>query len=92
MRNSNVLAGFLAGAAVGLVAGILFAPHKGSNTRKKIADKAGELTDSMKDSFGNLVDGVKKTFSEATDEMEKIREKAKTNKNVLKSQVRKTLS
>ena len=37
--SSKILVGFLAGAAVGALAGILFAPDKGSNTRQKIADK-----------------------------------------------------
>jgi gas vesicle protein len=35
--SSKILVGFLAGAAVGALAGILFAPDKGSNTRRKIA-------------------------------------------------------
>jgi gas vesicle protein len=35
MTNSNTMLAFLAGAAVGAIAGILFAPDKGSVTRQK---------------------------------------------------------
>lgn len=38
MKNLNVLAAFLGGAAVGAAIGILFAPEKGSDTRNKIAE------------------------------------------------------
>jgi len=38
MKNLNVLAAFLGGAAVGAALGILFAPEKGEDTRHKIAE------------------------------------------------------
>jgi len=41
------LAGLAVGAIAGAVAGVLFAPDKGSETRKKIADKAGSLSDEL---------------------------------------------
>ena len=59
MSSTKTMLGFLAGAAVGALAGILFAPDKGSNTRKKIANKTGDLTDSVKSSFNDFIDGVK---------------------------------
>jgi len=40
---------FLAGAAAGAIAGILLAPEKGSETRKKMGDKAREFSDGLKD-------------------------------------------
>jgi len=40
--------GFLTGIAVGIGIGILLAPDKGSKTRKKLADTAGDLLDKLK--------------------------------------------
>lgn len=53
MKNNNVLLGILGGVAVGAALGILFAPAKGSETRKKIADKGNDLKDNFKDFFQN---------------------------------------
>jgi len=49
MENSNntgkIIGALLAGAAIGGVLGILFAPDKGSETRKKIVSQGGNLKD-----------------------------------------------
>jgi gas vesicle protein len=37
-NTGKIVAGVLAGVAVGAVLGLLFAPDKGSNTRQKISD------------------------------------------------------
>ena len=74
--SSKILVGFLAGAAVGALAGILFAPDKGSNTRRKIADKSGDIKDSVKNSYNDFVDGVKQTYAGAKEEAEDFASKA----------------
>ncbi len=38
MKGLNIAAAFLGGLAIGAVAGLLFAPEKGEDTRKKIAE------------------------------------------------------
>ena len=38
MKALNTVAAFLGGMALGAAAGLLFAPEKGEDTRKKIAD------------------------------------------------------
>ena len=62
MNAGKVITGILIGAAVGAVLGILFAPDKGSVTRKKISQKANDFSDSIKEKFTDLVDTVSEKF------------------------------
>lgn len=59
-NNGKLLAALLTGAAIGGALGILFAPDKGSETRKKIADKGNELTGTVKDKFNAVVNKFRK--------------------------------
>ena len=72
MSNSKLLVGFLVGAAVGGALGLLLAPDKGSETRKRILETGNDIGDSIadfggtvKDKINEVVDGVKGTFNKA---------------------------
>ena len=67
--SSRLLTGFLAG----LVVGILLAPEKGSETRRKIADKGIDL----KNKFNDFVDGLQNKFEDVKDEAGRMANKAK---------------
>ena len=43
MSTSKTLLGFIAGAAVGAALGILFAPDKGTETRRKISEQTWQI-------------------------------------------------
>lgn len=69
MENSNnngkLVGALLVGAAVGAVLGILFAPAKGSETRKVIAGKSEELSSEVKDKFSELLEAALKEYEKA---------------------------
>ena len=72
MKNNNLLLGVLGGVAVGAALGILFAPAKGSEKKKKIADKGSDLKDNFKDSLSKLSDKISKSVDGFKDEAEDL--------------------
>lgn len=64
-RNSDSILALLAGAAIGVGLGILFAPDKGSKTREKIKTGFDDLKDEAKEKFS----GSKEELKEAVDNL-----------------------
>jgi gas vesicle protein len=75
--SGKVLLGVLAGVATGAVLGILFAPDKGSETRKKIAQKGEDYVDGLKGKFDELVSNISGKYNHAKEELDGIQRKAK---------------
>lgn len=62
---SALLLGATVGGIVGAALGILFAPDKGNETRKKLLAKGGDLSGNIKDKFIDFVEEVKKEAGSA---------------------------
>jgi gas vesicle protein len=78
MSSGKVVLGVLAGVAAGAVLGILFAPDKGSATRKKILRKTKEYTGELEDKFNDLIDSISEKLETVKDETISIVEKGKS--------------
>lgn len=78
MNSSKLLAGILLGATVGAVLGILFAPDKGSETRKKISDSTNDLGDNLKTKFSEMTDSIKEKFESIKGDANEILQKGKS--------------
>jgi gas vesicle protein len=80
MSSGKVVLGLLAGVAAGAVAGLLFAPAKGSDTRKKIAKKGKNYEKKLGKKFSDNMDMANKKFekikAEVTDFAKKNMQKA----------------
>ena len=58
MNAGKALLGILAGVAAGALIGILFAPAKGTETRKKIAKKGKDYADDLTVKLNDLMEDV----------------------------------
>lgn len=54
----HILLSVMVGIATGLALGILFAPDKGSETRRIISEKSGELKDELVNRFHQFGDFI----------------------------------
>jgi len=71
MKSSTAkfLFGFIAGVAAGAVAGILLAPDKGSETRRKVAEKAKKFKEDLEKEISGKVDDLKEYVDDTVAEM-----------------------
>ena len=81
MKNSNnngkLVGALLLGAAIGGALGILFAPEKGSDTRKKLYAKSDGLTDAMKEKIQDFIDEFRKDKEVVEDKANELMQNGK---------------
>ena len=69
MRTGKFVSGILMGVAIGTLAGILFAPDKGSKTRKKLRRQS----DGLKEKLNNMVDEMTEKYEQVMDKSKKVK-------------------
>lgn len=74
-NNGKILVALAAGIAVGAVVGILFAPDKGSETRRKINEQGKKFAEGFKEKFSrakekanDMKEEFRKTVKETAEE------------------------
>lgn len=72
MSIGKVLTGILAGVAVGTTIGILYAPDKGTATRKKISQKSNKYVEDLSQKFNDFVDSINKKIETVSDEVSRM--------------------
>ena len=86
--KSETLLGFIAGAAAGALAGILFAPAKGEVTRKKIMEAANEGYEEAKEGYEELAHQAEVRYRYARREMNAIKTQLIEQGEELKEELR----
>lgn len=76
MNGGKVILGLLAGIAAGALLGVLFAPDKGTETRRKITSKGKDFVDEVKHKYDDFVRGVNEKIDSVKQEAEYIKSKA----------------
>ncbi len=72
MESGKMALGILGGVAAGVLIGVLFAPAKGTKTRRKILDKSKDYVDDLKDKFDDLLDTVSEKYNDLLSEAKEI--------------------
>jgi len=90
MSSGKVFLGLLAGVAAGALLGILFAPEKGSDTRKKFSKKGEDFADTLKERFNEFLDSIAEKFEEVKEEISGDTEEGKAKSGETKKNVKTT--
>lgn len=72
MKIGRIIFGILAAMGVGTILGILFAPDKGSETRKKISNKTRDLSDEINAKVNEAVHTVNKKMENLKEETNRM--------------------
>lgn len=92
MSTGKVVLGTLAGLAIGAIAGILFAPEKGSTTRRQIMKKGEESLDEIKSKFDEYYDILSDKYNNVKDEADELAQKGKVRYEGTKKDVKNAVS
>ncbi len=73
MNNTGkIVLGALAGVATGAILGVLFAPDKGSKTRRKLYKEGTNVMDDAKDKYEELLESLTDKFEEAKEKIHQM--------------------
>jgi gas vesicle protein len=89
MSTGKVVLGTLAGIATGAILGILFAPDKGSVTRKQIMDRGNGYVDGLKSKYNEFADSVSEKLQGAREDLEGMAENSKSKFQDMKQDMKK---
>jgi gas vesicle protein len=85
--NSKILGALVLGAAAGAVIGLLFAPDKGSELRRKIKDSTDDIIDQLSDKINEGKEALAGLKDKAMSKAEDLKNKASNKAEEMKSEV-----
>jgi gas vesicle protein len=92
MDTGKVFLSVLAGVAAGALLGVLFAPDKGSETRKKIAKKGSDAMDDIKDKYDDVLKSITDKLDEVKEEASNLFEQGKDKSQEMKNGMKAAIS
>jgi len=88
MNSGKLILGVLGGVAAGALLGVLFAPEKGSKTRKKIMNKANDGADALKDKLDSLLESVNQKYDKIWQAKEELISEGEARLNAVKKELK----
>lgn len=86
--NAKIVTALLLGAAAGAIVGLLFAPDKGSETRKKIMSSTDDLIDQLQEKINEGKSALSDLKSKAMGKAEELKNKAQQKADELKEEAK----
>jgi gas vesicle protein len=77
MSAKKLMIGVLVGTAFGAVLGILFAPDKGSTTRRRFSKKSYDYSEELEEKFNDLIESITEQFQTVVEEVNQMADKGK---------------
>ena len=68
MKSGQILLGVLVGLTAGAIVGVLFAPKKGSVTRKFISKKGNKYAGELEEKFNGFIDSINEKIESVKDD------------------------
>ncbi len=77
MSLNKIAIGILAGAAAGAIFGVLYAPAKGSSTRKRFTRKKYDYSEELETKFDELIESITEQFETVVKEVNRMADSEK---------------
>lgn len=81
MNARNLIGGFIAGAALGVAAGLLMAPYSGAKARRKLMRGSQKIKRNVVDYVETSIDGLRDQVNDKIEKIEKIAKRTKDTFN-----------
>jgi gas vesicle protein len=82
-NTAKIITALAAGAVAGAVIGVLFAPDKGSETRKKVSEEGKRLAQSLKEKLNQLKEKSDEVVSNIQRSMDDLEAKGETMRETM---------
>ncbi len=92
MNAGKMILSIAVGVAAGAVIGVLLAPDKGTETRRKITDRSNEYADGLKHKFNDFVESMLDKFDSVKSEAENLAHKGMNKMEDIKSDINKPMN